>query len=1286
MPKLKEINRTATMAWFTSSHTHLPMIATGTVAGAMDASFSNDADLELFAVDLESPEVELKASAKISCSSRFNRLAWSPHGGEAGVIAGGMEGGELNLWNAKSLLDGGNAPIFQNAQHTGSVRGLSFNPFQSNLMASAAGNGEIFIWDLTNPTKPYSPGAKSQKIDAVTSLSWNNQVQHILATSSNTGYTVVWDLRNRREVVALAHAGTAMPASRGGISSIAWSPDVATQIVTASEDDNNPVIALWDLRNAHAPVKTLNGHQQGVLSLSWCQKDSDLLLSAGKDSRTLCWNPRSGEIIGELPVSNNWTFEVEWYNRNPEFFASASFDGKISIHSLQGSSREQAGGLQPEPVSNDPFAPSAFAPQQSDGLNLKHPPKWLRRPVGATFAYGGKLTTFNNAAAIKNAAADAQPGAARTAVPHEVKVRNISLDQELDQRVAQLQSAIENGTLAEYSQQVSGDNWSILQALLQENVREHLVRDLGFDKDQVSAEISKAVANLKIAGGDEPETVEPAAPVAEPVEDEPVAKEEGQEGMTGLFASSTDGGESDFLVGTTQSLVQTAEPTEVKPAAKPFQLYPEGSTDTDSLITRSLVLGDFESAVNMCVSVERWADAFMFAVCGGDELLSRTRKTYFERQIEKTPYLRLVQGVINNDLQDIVNNASLENWREVMVILCTFAKTEEFESLCETLGERLEAQSPDQIQNAQLCYLAAGKLHKVVSIWVADQESDQTKPNPISLHELMEKVTVYRHAINFVDADMDAQPGQQFRLSALYDKYCDYARLLAADGKLTAALYFIDLIPQGYRSEKGDVLSVTRDRLHQADGNARRAGPVPFPFESMPIGQQQQQQQQQQHQQQQQQQAYGYGAGYGAAPQQTHRYDKPLPSSGSVPNAYQPYAPAAPAQQSSYAPAAPPTASSMPPAGLQNQQPYKPAGSYMPPQPTHSQAPSYGSQAQFGAAPYNPYQSAPNSQAPLAPPPSNNESVNAYRKDQPAWNDPPMISRTPGGTIKSPTLSGGPPQRILSPFPNAGPMPNAPMGGMGGAPPMNGPPSQAPLPPPPTGGIAPQPLYRTGSPATGYRPGSPAIAHRGSASMLPGQPPQHHLQQQQMHQHAPPPQQPPNRAPWVALWVDIWVDLWAALWAGGPMGMGHGPMGGPPGQSAPPAQQQSAPAPAPAPAPPQPKRHPKGDQSHIPPEQKVIVTALTAELQRARQSSGPAQKRVWDDAEKRLVTMGDMLNNHELSNGVTDRMIALAQALQQRNYDDASRIQLELATTKSDECGTWWVGVKRIIEFVKTLP
>lgn len=51
MSKLKEISRTATFAW--SPGQHLPLIATGTVAGALDASFSNTTELEIFKLDLE---------------------------------------------------------------------------------------------------------------------------------------------------------------------------------------------------------------------------------------------------------------------------------------------------------------------------------------------------------------------------------------------------------------------------------------------------------------------------------------------------------------------------------------------------------------------------------------------------------------------------------------------------------------------------------------------------------------------------------------------------------------------------------------------------------------------------------------------------------------------------------------------------------------------------------------------------------------------------------------------------------------------------------------------------------------------------------------------------------------------------------------------------------------------------------------------------------------------------------------------------------------------------------
>lgn len=49
---------------------------------------------------------------------------------------------------------------------------------------------------------------------------------------------------------------------------------------------------------------------QGVLSMAWSPHDSSLLLSSGKDNRTICWDVHSGDIVGELS-SANWNFDVQ---------------------------------------------------------------------------------------------------------------------------------------------------------------------------------------------------------------------------------------------------------------------------------------------------------------------------------------------------------------------------------------------------------------------------------------------------------------------------------------------------------------------------------------------------------------------------------------------------------------------------------------------------------------------------------------------------------------------------------------------------------------------------------------------------------------------------------------------------------------------------------------------------------------------------------------------------------------------------------------------------------------
>ena len=126
--KLKEIHRTSTFAWSPLSQ---PLLATGTVAGALDESFSNDSQLEIWEPDFlnkqeydlggerqNGPRGSVANTARCVLSffaestgdnvllDRFNRIAWGPGDGTRpeGVIAAGMENGELAIWDPSKIV------------------------------------------------------------------------------------------------------------------------------------------------------------------------------------------------------------------------------------------------------------------------------------------------------------------------------------------------------------------------------------------------------------------------------------------------------------------------------------------------------------------------------------------------------------------------------------------------------------------------------------------------------------------------------------------------------------------------------------------------------------------------------------------------------------------------------------------------------------------------------------------------------------------------------------------------------------------------------------------------------------------------------------------------------------------------------------------------------------------------------------------------------------------------------------------------------------------------------
>ncbi|XP_065821502.1 protein transport protein Sec31A isoform X4 [Labrus bergylta] len=505
--KLKEINRTAIQSWSPAQH-HPIYLATGTSAQQLDASFSTNASLEFFDLDLTDPSLGMKSCGSLASSHRYHKLVWGPYGMDSeahpsGVLIAGGENGSVILYDPAKIMAGASDVIIAESDlHTGPVRGLDVNPFQTNLVASGGNDSEIYIWDMNNFGSPMTPGPKSQPVEDISFVSWNKQVQHILASASPSGRALVWDLRKNDLIIKVSDHSNRMHCS-----GLAWNPEVATQLVLASEDDRMPVIQMWDLRFATSPLKILENHTRGVLAIAWSLADPELLLSCGKDSRILCWNPNTGEVVYELPTSSQWCFDIQWCPRNPAVLSAAGFDGHIDIYSIMGGSNQAQSQRDADKISTsfgnmDPFGtgqtlPPLQLPQTSAPpatvTPLKKPPKWIRRPVGASFAFGGKLVSLENAK--PNPQQPQQPTA------RVVHVSQVVTETDFLKRSDQLQATLSAGSFVDFCQgkidaaenEFERTVWSFLKVNFESDIRSKYLELLGYNKEELAAKISAAL-------------------------------------------------------------------------------------------------------------------------------------------------------------------------------------------------------------------------------------------------------------------------------------------------------------------------------------------------------------------------------------------------------------------------------------------------------------------------------------------------------------------------------------------------------------------------------------------------------------------------------------------------------------------------------------------------------------------------------------------------------------------------------------------------------------------------
>ncbi|XP_065452083.1 protein transport protein Sec31A isoform X10 [Chrysemys picta bellii] len=1198
--KLKEIDRTAMQAW-SPAQQHPIYLATGTSAQQLDATFSTNASLEIFELDLSDPSLDMKSCATFSSSHRYHKLIWGPHtmasdGSLSGVLIAGGENGNIILYDPSKIMAGESEVIIaQKDKHTGPVRALDVNIFQTNLVASGANESEIYIWDLNNFATPMTPGAKTQPPEDISCIAWNRQVQHILASASPSGRATVWDLRKNEPIIKVSDHSNRMHCS-----DLAWHPDVATQMVLASEDDRLPVIQMWDLRFASSPLRVLENHTRGILTIAWSMADSELLLSCGKDAKILCSNPNTGEVLYELPTNTQWCFDVQWCPRNPAILSAASFDGRISIYSIMGGSTDGLRQKQVDKLSSsfgnlDPFGtgqplPPLQLPQQttpqSTVLPLKKPPKWVRRPVGASFSFGGKLVTFENIKSHQQGPEQQQH--------HHVYVSQVVTEKEFLNRSDQLQEAVQSEGFINYCQKkieaaltdFEKNVWSFLKVNFEEDSRGKYLELLGYRKDDLGQKITSALNKESLVDGKPEEALKESDQSVQSDNEDSQATEE------------------PFLGERTKE-----ETEDLTSGKETFNISVSG--DVDGLITQALLTGNFESAVDLCLHDNRMADAIILAIAGGQELLSRTQKKYFAKMQSKIT--RLITAVVTKNWKEIVQSCDLQNWREALAAVLTYARPDEFAALCDLLGTRLENEGDNLLQTqACLCYICAGNVEKLVACWTRAQDGN----SPLSLQDLIEKVVILRKAVQFTRS-MDADAVG----ALLAEKMSQYANLLAAQGSIATALAFL---PADTNQPK---IMLLRDRLCRAQGElpvGQETPKSPYEREPMPKGRAGPVAGQMQMPQGPAQQYYQQGdnpppPGFIMPPGAAHPNVSPHQAASPGYNVYpqagarQPYPQTyQPTQQYSYGTGGP--------ALYQPQQPIAPPASnsyanppYMPPASPHS-APSqlYPGQPQPSPTSLNPGSSFPappsgasfqhgRQGAPatsvayaLSTGPTENQSsqdqASTLEGPQNGWNDPPALNRM--------TKKKKIPDNFMPPVPITSPIMN----------PLPDPQSQMQQPPtslPPAAQATFQPSHLPS--------GQPILQN-------PFQPIQQPLGQSVM---------PPA------------ISKTST----------EGAPGAPIGNTI--QHVQSLPA-------------EKITKKPIPDEHLILKTTFEALIQRCLSSAtDPQTKRKLDDANKRLEFLYDKLREQTLSPAIINGLHSIAKSIETRNYTEGLNIHTHIVSTSN---------------------
>ncbi|KAF2669094.1 hypothetical protein BT63DRAFT_424804 [Microthyrium microscopicum] len=153
----------------------------------------------------------------------------------------------------------------------------------ANIIAAAASNGKVAIYDVEKPTEIARLHEHTRQVHKV---GFSPFAGHLLLSGSQDGTVLLWDLRDVRAAVSKCSSREKYKGQSDGVRDVQWSP---TDMLDFAFATDSGVVQKWDWRQPSGPKLRINAHDKYCTAIDW-HPDGKHLMSAGHDKTVKVWD------------------------------------------------------------------------------------------------------------------------------------------------------------------------------------------------------------------------------------------------------------------------------------------------------------------------------------------------------------------------------------------------------------------------------------------------------------------------------------------------------------------------------------------------------------------------------------------------------------------------------------------------------------------------------------------------------------------------------------------------------------------------------------------------------------------------------------------------------------------------------------------------------------------------------------------------------------------------------------------------------------------------------------